>query len=202
MDVDEMIEIEQLCLKHPAVQAEIAKLKLPPGVTVCNDPWIYGTDDAMETRRLFQCYLYVVEVSHAQNNHYATPLKFSPVFDGITRELVRMDFLPDGVSTASSETQPWKPVKTIQYAHELLDEPLRKDLKPYIVQQPEGASFTVQGNAVSWQKWTFRVGFTNRDGLVIYNVNYDGRSVFYRLSMCEMTVPYGGEWFFFIFLFF
>ncbi|QQK39506.1 Primary amine oxidase [Penicillium digitatum] len=190
VDADEMMEIEELCLSHPAVKAEIEKLKLPAGHTVCLDPWIYGTDDAKETRRLFQCYMYIVATDHPQNNQYSLPCKFSPVFDGISRKLVRMDYLPGGADTQTTETQPWKPVPAVQYAHDLLDEPLRTDLKPYIVQQPEGASFNVIGNAVSWQKWRFRVGFNNREGLVLHNVTYDGRNTFYRLSFSEMTVPY------------
>ncbi|PYI03104.1 copper amine oxidase [Aspergillus sclerotiicarbonarius CBS 121057] len=190
-DMDELGEMEELCLSHPAVQAEVAKLQLPPGVTVCNDPWIYGTDDPNETRRLCQCYMYIIATDHPQNNHYSVPCKFSPVFDIIKRELVRIDYLPSGTDTQTTETQPWKPVETIQYAHDLLQEPLRTDLKPYIVQQPEGPSFNVQGNIVEWQKWRFRVGFNSREGLVIYNLTYDGRNVFYRLSVSEMTVPYG-----------
>lgn len=187
-----MVDIEHLCLNHPAVQAEVAKLKLPPGKTVCTDIWIYGTDDPQETRRLIQCYMYIVAVDHPQNNHYSTPCLFSPVFDGTTRQLVRIDFLPSGTDFQTTETQPWKPVETIQYAHDLLQEPLRTDLKPYIVQQPQGPSFSLQGNSVSWQKWRFRVGFNNREGVVIHNLTYDGRNVLYRLSMSEMTVPYGG----------
>ncbi|KAJ5084886.1 Copper amine oxidase [Penicillium alfredii] len=167
VDVDEMIEIEQLY------------------------PWIYGTDNPQESRRLFQCYMYIVATDHPQNNQYSLPCKFSPVFDGISRKLVRMDFLPGAADTQSTQTQPWKPVPAVQYAHDLLDEPLRTDLKPYVVQQPEGASFNVIGNAVSWQKWRFRVGFNSREGLVLHNVTYDGRSTFYRLSVSEMTVPYG-----------
>ncbi|KAL2828758.1 copper amine oxidase [Aspergillus cavernicola] len=191
MDVDEITDIEKLCMEHPAVLAEIEKLKLPQGVTVCNDPWMYGTDNPNETRRLFQCFMYIITVDHPENNHYSIPCKFSPVFDGHTHELVRMDYLPGGADTQTVETQPWKPVKTIQYAHGLLDEPLRTDLKPYIVQQPEGASFSVEGNNVHWQKWRLRVGFNNRDGLVLYNITYDNRNVLYRLSVSEMTVPYG-----------
>ncbi|KAL4990682.1 copper amine oxidase [Aspergillus falconensis] len=192
VDTDELIEIEQLCLSHPAVKEEIAKLQLPPGVTVCNDPWIYGCDDPNETRRLFQCYMYIVATEHPQNNHYSVPCKFSPVFDGLTHELVRMDYLPATTDASmDSQTKPWKPVETIQYAHDLLTEGLRRDLKPYIVTQPQGPSFTVTGNEVFWQKWRFRVGFNSREGLVIHNITYDNRSVFYRLSMSEMTVPYG-----------
>ncbi|KAL3478226.1 copper amine oxidase [Aspergillus californicus] len=191
MDVDEITGIEQLCMEHPAVLAEIEKLKLPQGVTVCNDPWMYGTDNPNETRRLFQCFMYIITVDHPENNHYSIPCKFSPVFDGHTRELIRMDYLPGGANAQTTDTQPWKPVKTIQYAHDILEEPLRTDLKPYIVQQPEGASFTAEGNDVYWQKWRFRVGFNNRDGLVLYNLTYDNRNVLYRLSISEMTVPYG-----------
>lgn len=192
IDPDEIMEIEELCMKHPAVLAEIEKMQLPAGVTVCNDPWMYGTDSETETRRLFQCFMYLVEVDHPQNNHYSLPCRFSPVFDGLTHELVRMDYLPGGADHAFTETQPWKPVKAIQYAHDLLDEPVRTDLKPYIVQQPEGPSYTAEGNSVYWQKWRFRVGFNIREGLVLYNITYDNRNVFYRLSVSEMTVPYGG----------
>ncbi|BCR95198.1 amine oxidase [Aspergillus luchuensis] len=193
VDIDELAVIEEVCMKHPAVQAEIAKLQLPPGMTVCNDPWMYGTESLTESRRMFQCFMYMVEVDHPENNHYSLPCKFSPVFDAFTHELIRMDYLPGGSDAQEQavETQPWKPVKAVQYAHDLQDEPIRTDLKPYIVQQPEGPSFSVDGNFVYWQKWRFRVGFNNREGMVLYNVTYDNRSVFYRLAVSEMTVPYG-----------
>ncbi|EJT99280.1 copper amine oxidase [Dacryopinax primogenitus] len=192
IDVDEMIAIEKFCLQHPAVLAEIEKMKLPSGYSVCTDPWIYGTDDENESRRLIQCYMYVVDRDHPECNHYSIPATFSPVFDAVKLELVRMDYLPPGNTFEGVPTSPWKPVKAVQYAHALMDEPVRTDLKPYIVQQPEGPSFTVSNNnLIQWQKWRFRIGFNYRDGLVIYNVTYAGRNVFYRLSMCEMTVPYG-----------
>lgn len=46
-----------------------------------------------------------------------------------------------------------------------------------------------------WQ-WNFRIGFTPREGLIIYSVAYvDGsrgrRPVAHRLSFVEMVVPYG-----------
>lgn len=191
VDVDEMIEMEQICLRHPDVLREIEKMKLPGGVTICNDPWIYGTDDIEESRRLYQCYMYIVPNDHPQTNQYSLPCTFSPVFDGNTKELVRIDYLPMGPDHVGQETQPWKPIKAIEYAHDLLETPLREDLKPYIVQQPFGPSFKVDGYLVEWQKWRFRVGYNYRDGLVLYNLTYDKRNTFYRLSMAEMTVPYG-----------
>ncbi|MEO1636770.1 MAG: primary-amine oxidase, partial [Cyanobacteria bacterium J06631_9] len=61
--------------------------------------------------------------------------------------------------------------------------------------QPEGPSFEVNDHNISWQKWNIRVGFTPREGLVLYDVSYtdqgEKRPIFYRASLAEMTVPYG-----------
>ncbi|KAL5214501.1 hypothetical protein ABZP36_003653 [Zizania latifolia] len=72
----------------------------------------------------------------------------------------------------------------------------RSDLKPLIINQPEGPSFRINGYFVEWQKWNFRIGFTPKEGLVIYSVAYvDGsrgrRPIAHRLSFVEMVVPYG-----------
>jgi primary-amine oxidase len=71
----------------------------------------------------------------------------------------------------------------------------RRDVKPLDVVQPEGPSFELDGNALRWQKWSLRIGFTYREGLVLHTVGYeDGgrvRPVLYRASLGEMFVPYG-----------
>jgi primary-amine oxidase len=71
----------------------------------------------------------------------------------------------------------------------------RGDLKPIEISQPEGPSFTVDGWAVTWQKWSFRVGFTPREGLVLHQLGYLDRGryrpIVYRASLSEMVVPYG-----------
>ncbi len=51
--------------------------------------------------------------------------------------------------------------------------PLRDDLKPLEITQPEGPSFDVRGWEVRWQRWRFRVGFTPREGLVLHTVGYE-----------------------------
>ena len=45
--------------------------------------------------------------------------------------------------------------------------PLRDDIKPLEITQPEGPSFAVDGHVRAWQKWQLRVGFTPREGLVL-----------------------------------
>ena len=71
----------------------------------------------------------------------------------------------------------------------------RTTLKPIMISQPEGPSFTVDGSVVNWQNWRFRVGFNAREGLVLNQLSFrDGdeeREVLYRASVPEMVVPYG-----------
>jgi primary-amine oxidase len=73
--------------------------------------------------------------------------------------------------------------------------PLRDDLRALDIVQPEGPSFAVEGWQVSWQRWSFRIGFTAREGLVLHQLSYrDGdrdREVVYRASYGELVVPYG-----------
>ena len=130
---------------------------------------------------------------HPEANHYSIPLPLAPIFDAHTMELVHLEKLPMGVDAKlDSETQPWTPVKPVEYSDDLLGrENIRKDLKPLQVVQPEGPSFSIAGRNVRWQKWSFQLGWSLREGPVLHDVRYDGSPLFYRVSMSEMTVPYG-----------
>jgi primary-amine oxidase len=72
--------------------------------------------------------------------------------------------------------------------------PPRTDLKPIEITQPEGPSFRVEGNQITWADWTFRFGFDIREGLTLHQLSIrDGeidRPVIYRASIAEMVVPY------------
>ena len=71
----------------------------------------------------------------------------------------------------------------------------RSDVKPIEITQPEGPSFTVDGWHVTWQKWSLRLGFNPREGIVLNEITYTDRGVtrpiVYRASLSEMVVPYG-----------
>ncbi|KAF2442113.1 hypothetical protein P171DRAFT_496876 [Karstenula rhodostoma CBS 690.94] len=184
--------VHDACNTHPDVLAEIKKLKLPEGATVVNDPWSYGTDNANERRRLFQCYMYIVLNDDPEANHYSLTAPFSPVFDAHTLELCCIDFLPLDIRDETTETQPWNAARPVEYSERILgSDYFRQDLKPLQVAQPEGPSFSVKGRRISWQKWDFHLGWNLREGPVFNNITYDGRSLFYRVSMSEMTGPYG-----------
>ncbi|RMJ13101.1 hypothetical protein BHE90_004937 [Fusarium euwallaceae] len=190
-DMDEVIEVRDTCLRHPAVKARIDRYELPDNFTVVCDTWPYGRDTGGKLRRLAQCFLYAKDSSHPGSNSYDNPLPFSPIIDYVTRELVDIMDLPIGSDHNLSPEVKYIPHPPKEWHHDLQSEPKRTDLKPLTVNQPLGASFTVDGCLVQWQKWRFRVGFNWREGMVLHDVTYAGRELFHRLSLSEMFVPYG-----------
>ncbi|QLG72692.1 hypothetical protein HG535_0D04000 [Zygotorulaspora mrakii] len=200
---DGVAAIEKAILDHPIVQAEIAKLKLDkhtyshPSLgklkyTVICEPWMYGTDSIHDKIPMIQAYMYLA-VDHSESNHYSIPLKFSPVFEYLSHKFVRMDYLPSGADERFiTETLPLSKIPAIVEYHPDLVEDYqpREGLKPLIISQPEGPSFNVDGSKITWQGWEFRVCSNVREGFAIYDVHFKGRSLFYRASLVEMTVPY------------
>lgn len=85
----------------------------------------------------------------------------------------RIDYLPTGADHTIKKPQSQDIYPPNEYTPEHQD--LRTDLKPLNVVQPEGASFKVTqagetGEIIEWQKWSFRVGFNQREGMVLYDV--------------------------------
>ncbi|KAF4966508.1 hypothetical protein FZEAL_10643 [Fusarium zealandicum] len=189
-DYDEVQMVEKTALEDPKILAELKKLELPEGTVV----WSDGIDD---NQRMYQVFLYMRDPNNsgeADSNHYAFPLPVSPVIECTEYKVVRVDVLPTGADNTVKPLAPYQPSPANEYIPE--SQELRKDLKPLRVSQPEGPSFTVTsvgetGNIVQWQKWSFFAGFNQREGMVLYNVKYDGRPLFYRLSLSDMSVPYG-----------
>ncbi|WP_445631332.1 primary-amine oxidase [Nostoc sp. DSM 114167] len=72
---------------------------------------------------------------------------------------------------------------------------LLSPLKALKILQPNGRSFQLEDNEISWQGWKFRYSIHPRNGLMLYQVTHkDGeniRPVLYRASLSEMVVPYG-----------
>ncbi|MBM3681523.1 MAG: primary-amine oxidase [Actinobacteria bacterium] len=68
-------------------------------------------------------------------------------------------------------------------------------LKPLEIIQPEGASFEVDGWEIRWERWRFRLGHCQREGLVIHDVRFDDdgteRTIARRMSIAELVIPYG-----------
>lgn len=133
--------------------------------------------------------------SNPDANYYAYPLDICAEVDE-NLHVIKVYRLPSSsTETIHNEARPYDRSKihsaTDSEYHPSLRSDYRQTTKPYQVVQPEGPSFQVDGNSISWEKWSLHVGFNYREGLTLHDVRYDGRSLFYRLSLAEMFVPYG-----------
>ena len=153
------------------------------------DPWPAGAFgyECEDGRRISRCISFLRE--HQADNGYARPIEGIIVhFDNGRNEVIEV--IDHGVT----------PLPRNRASYLADDQPrMRSDLKPIEITQPEGPSFTVDGNFVQWQKWQFRITFDPFEGLVLHQVAYDDdagpearlRPILHRASISEMVVPYG-----------
>lgn len=187
------------CFASPLYRKAIAEFHLPEGFVVTIDPWPYGGPDENELAPRYTqglCFARDTRSGNEDSNHYAYPLPIIPVMDTYSSAIVRVDKLATGgngdrFDAITHQKNILDHCAPAEYVPELLGQALREDVKPLNVIQPEGPSFQVSGSLVRWQKWSFRLGFNPREGATLHDVRYDGRSILYRLSLSEMTVPYG-----------
>jgi primary-amine oxidase len=182
--LDEFAECEDACRKDPNVIEALAKRGLTNLDLVCFEPWSVGYfgEDA-QGRRLMRALVFVRE--NPTDSPYAHPIEnFVVFYDLSSGEVVKVE---------DNESIP-VPSASGNYLPEYVG-PARTDLKPISISQPEGPSFEVTGNHVRWADWSFRVGFTPREGLVLHQLRFrdkdTDRPVINRASLSEMVVPYG-----------
>jgi primary-amine oxidase len=118
-------------------------------------------------------------------NYYSRPIEGVLVTVNLNQQEVAT-FVDHGVVPISSEN--W------DYDLKSFDK-LTALPKPLRIIQPQGTTFKIQGNQITWQDWQFRYLMHPREGLVLYLVKYDDgekiRDILYRGSLSEMAVPYG-----------
>ena len=183
--LDEFFDCEAAVKASPDFQAALLKRGITDPDLVMVDPWSagnYGLEDE-QGLRLSRALSWVR--SSATDNGYARPIEgVIAVIDLNKMEVLRIE--DHGVVPLPPQAGNYSPEFVKNY---------RQDLKPLEIVQPEGPSFQVNGHEISWQKWKMRVGFTPREGLVLYTVSYTDqgqeRPILYRASLVEMTVPYG-----------
>jgi primary-amine oxidase len=186
MTVDEQIECEQAVLASAEFKAALKRqYGLEDASLVMVDIWSAGNYGSEEdaTRRLARPLCFVR--TDATENGYVRPIEgLRPVVDLNTMQVIRVE-----------EHGAWPlPPGECNYAADRA-KAVRKDIKPLEIVQPDGPSFQVDGNQVTWQNWSFVIGFNAREGLTLHHLRYrDGdrdRSILYRASLTEMVVPYG-----------
>jgi primary-amine oxidase len=187
MTVDEWHECDEMLRGNSELAAALARR----GITdrVLFDVWAYGAalvPERYRGRRIGWGDVWYRDSE--RGNPYAHPVHgLHPIVDLNRMELLEIE---DSIDSADAVDEP----KVMgEYLPELIPMPLR-EVKPLDIVQPEGVSFTLDGNLLSWQNWQLRLGFNYREGLVLHTVGFSDagrlRSVAHRLSFAEMVVPY------------
>ena len=127
-------------------------------------------------------------------HHYARPIEGLLALVDLDRMEV-LEIADHGVVPVPEHPGNYIPELMFEEGNRPRFERLRADVKPLAITQPDGPSFKVDGRAVEWQKWRFRVGWTLREGLVLFDLRYEDRGelrpILYRASLSEVAVPYG-----------
>ena len=183
--MDEFFDCENAVKASPDFQAALRKRGIDDTSLVMVDPWPAGNYGVAEEDGLRLSFARSWLKTSPNDNGYARPIEgVIAVVDLNDMRLLRVE--DHGVVPL--------PPNDGNYAEEFVKE-FRTDLKPLDVVQPEGPSFSVDGNLVIWQKWSFRVGYTRREGLVLHGISYQDqgreRPIINRASLSELVVPYG-----------
>jgi primary-amine oxidase len=193
--VDEFVECDQMLRAHPEVIAALARRGITDMDLVFMDTWTYGEAVAppeFRDRRIGWSDTWLRKEPGA--NPYATSVSgLHCVIDLNAMELLRIEDtgpFADGVAPPTTMGE-YIPARIPEL---LRDRWGREPLRPLEITQPDGPSFTLEGNLLRWQNWSVRVGFNHREGMTLHQVRYrDGdreRSIAHRMSFAEMMVPY------------
>jgi len=121
----------------------------------------------------------------AKDNGYAHPI------EGV---VALVDLIEDRVVQLVDETDiVLIPKRSRNYDRDSIPN-MRGDVEPLDIVQRQGPSFSVEGWKVSWQNFSFRLGWTAREGLVLHQIAFRDRDrerpIIYRASVTDMIVPY------------
>jgi primary-amine oxidase len=194
--LEEFMTVDEVVKKDPRWQAAMRKRGVTDFELAITDAWSNG---------------YYTEDDDARRGRFCRPLTWlrpGPGEHSYTKPveglIVKFDLDKMEVIEVEDHGVVPLPKKKANYTADKISDPdnvpyfpdgPRKDVKALEISQPEGTSFAVEGNQVSWQKWSFRIGFNPREGMVLYTVSYkdkgEERPVLYRASLTEMFIPYG-----------
>ena len=194
--VDEFVECDRLLRSDPDIIAALRTRGVTDMSLVFFDTWTYGNAVAPEEfrdRRIGWSDSWVKAAPGA--NPYARLISgLHCVIDLNAMQLLRIEDEGPFAGGAESAPEVMGEYVPAHIPERILATSNREPLKPLHITQPEGPSFTVDGNLVRWQNWSLRVGFNYREGMTLHSVRYrDGgrdRSIAHRMSFAEMIVPY------------
>ena len=180
--LEEFVAVDEIVKADPGWRAAMEKRGVTDIDLVCPCPLSAGAYDlpGEEGRRLLRVLSFL---QHRPSDHpWAHPIDGVVAYvDLIAKEVVELvehDVFPIPAEEGNHDDPEFVgPYRTTQ--------------KPIEITQPEGPSFTVDGDVVAWEGWSLRIGFDPREGLVLHQVGMQDRPIVYRASIAEMVVPYG-----------
>lgn len=166
---------------HAGFRAALAARGITDLTGLQVDPWPTGNFGlaAEEGRRVARCICYYRD--QPEDNGYARPIEGLLIHVDMARGEV-LEVVDLGISPLPEDPGRYRPEDHA---------PARVDLRPVSITQPDGVSFTLEGNELRWQRWSLLVSLDPLEGIVLHDVAYDGRSILRRASVNEMVVPYG-----------
>lgn len=191
LTLEDLDVMERIARKDPRVIEACRGLGIADMSKVFLDAWAIGVDERWGfERRLQQGLAYYRSSAH--DNQYAHPLDFVVVADTEKEEILSVD-----IRYVNGERTPI-PLDDHNFLPQFISDGYRHDrLKPIDITQPQGVSFRMRGNELSWAGFKMHIGFNYREGIVLSDVRVDDpyeqreRTLFHRISVVEMVVPYG-----------
>lgn len=191
LTLEDLDIMERIARTDPRVIEVCAEIGITDMSKVYIDAWAIGVDHRWGFERRLQQGLAYYRTSEF-DNQYAHPLDFSVIADTEAEEVLSVD-----VRRVNGErTQ--VPLAEHNYLPEFIADGYQHHrLKPIEVTQPKGVSFQMNGNEIHWANYKMHIGFNYREGIVLSDVRiqdpYENRerTLFNRISVVEMVVPYG-----------
>ncbi|KAF3017420.1 hypothetical protein E8E14_005476 [Neopestalotiopsis sp. 37M] len=191
LTLDDLDHLEHNARKDARVIEACREVGITDMSKIYVDAWAIGFDHRWGFERRLQQGLVYYRNTYS-DNQYAHPLDFSLVADTETAEILSVD-----IRRVNGERTK-VPLAEHNYLPEYIGANYAADvLKPIDITQPEGVSFQMRGNILSWAGYEMHIGFNYREGIVLSDVSmYDHnqkrqRTLFNRISVAEMVVPYG-----------
>ncbi|KAI3545614.1 primary-amine oxidase [Colletotrichum filicis] len=191
LTLEDLDVTERVARLNPKIIEVCREIGITDMSKVFFDAWAIGFDHRWGFERRLQQGLPYYRKS-SMDNQYAHPLDFSVVVDTETEEVLAID-----VRHVNGERTK-VPLDEHNYLPDFIQESYDGTrLKPIDITQPQGVSFRMQGNELFWAGYKMHIGFNYREGIVISDVRIhdqqqqQDRTLFNRISVVEMVVPYG-----------
>lgn len=182
---DDYEVLSTLAKADPRWQAAMKKRGITDLESAVVDGWAMGLMSEQEKasgKRLMRGVTYYKNKN--RTNYYGSPVEgLAIVIDLNSKKVVEV--VDRGIVPFSKANFDYDPAS---------QKPLQPAPKPLEIQQPQGATFKLNKNEVTWQNWKFRYLMHPREGLTLYQVSYNDRGkirpILYRAGLSEMVVPY------------